>query len=253
MDMSGGGKSPSPPQPNPNNPEKIIDNSPSLYCIGEIVGSLKQLCLRGGIIVSNLTSAARTTIRPPWQLNGSSSTSTGLSGFGNLDYTSVVGAMYAYFAGSYCVDIVPFNNTTSITVGIVEYPTVDMYCTLVGKSISDTMDTTPYIMENGGKAVHIKMPFYNLLRHIPVALDSAAEVYYYNTFGNQPPPLITFTTSWNGKSSADNTTYVTRRLADDARFHRFIGPPICYYGLPNSGVTSYGQTYIANTTAGNPV
>jgi hypothetical protein len=253
MDMSGGGSSPSPPQPNAASPEKICDSTPSLYCIGEIVTSLKQLCLRGGIYITGTTNAARNIVTPPWQLYGATGGSTGITTFSNLDYIAAVGAMFAYFAGSYCIDIVPYNNTTSINVGLVEYATVDAYCNLVGKQISDTLDATPLIIENGGKAVHVKMPYYNLLRHMPVALDSSAETYYFTTFGNQPPPTASFTASWTGKTGVDNTTYVGRRLADDARFHRFLGPPICYYGLASTGVNTLGQTYFTSVTTGTPI
>jgi hypothetical protein len=209
--------------------------------------------LRGGIYITGTTNAARNIVTPPWQLYGATGGSTGITTFSNLDYIAAVGAMFAYFAGSYCIDIVPYNNTTSINVGLVEYATVDAYCNLVGKQISDTLDATPLIIENGGKAVHVKMPYYNLLRHMPVALDSSAETYYFTTFGNQPPPTASFTASWTGKTGVDNTTYVGRRLADDARFHRFLGPPICYYGLASTGVNTLGQTYFTSVTTGTPI
>lgn len=235
-------------QPNADTPE-CVDCTAATHAVGEKVTSLKQLGVRSGVL-SALDNPYGPSVIPPWAFTSPTPSASGITAYTLNDYINFISSSYAYYVGGYCLDAVPFDNSITTMATLNEVNILNKYGTL-----GVAQDCQPWVIENTGKAVHVRIPFYSALRHVPVTNWAGTNplLQYLNPFLTQPPPYPLICAKNNSASGHDATIYYGRRLSEESRFYRYLGPPPCVFGAGNGTAASYGGTYYGTVLNGKPV
>lgn len=185
-------------------------DTPSLYCIGEKVNSVKQCIARAGVAAvlqsSGFTIIDATYSSSFWLPNSAAPTSLNPVRSFPLNYWQ---PFYAMSRGGYHVHAVPTSKG----------------CTITASTSLNDLSGTSFIIENDGP-LHVKAPYFHE-RSRGLVLGTFDSEVVLN------PTIITF--SKPAGSAAD--LIVSVRAADDFQLGYFVGaPPLCYpfdYSTPD--------------------
>lgn len=179
-----------------------VDNSmtPSLFCIGEKINTIKQMVSRAGlvkILTSSGSYVIETTLNSPYWSPAKPAAPTSLILTDNT-YLNYFQAFYAMSRGGYHVHAIPLG--TDITMSITDQPD--------GQYAGSTLIT------ESSCALHVKVPYYNQ-RSRDMTFDS------FVAFGPSTQTLL----NASMKTGSLSKVLVFTRAADEYQLGYFIGAP----------------------------